>query len=77
MKWLKNAWTWLLKWRTHLFNFGAAVALMLPDILALIGSPEVKAVLPPHWQAWVALISLIGNSALRWRLASVKPKEPK
>lgn len=62
-------WDFLVRWRTWLTNVAGAVLLALPDLLYLLNSSELMAVLPPGYQKWLALALLILNIWMRPRPA--------
>lgn len=62
-------WDFLVRWRTWLTNVAGAVLLALPDVLFLLHSPELMAVLPPGYQKWLGLALLIVNIWMRPRPA--------
>lgn len=68
-------WDFLVRWRTWLTNVAGAVLLALPDLLYLLNSSELMAVLPPGYQKWLALALLIVNIWMRPRPA-VRAKDP-
>ena len=67
-------WDFLVRWRTWLMNVAGAVLLALPDVLFLLHSPELMAVLPPGYQKWFGLARRIGNIWIRPRPA-VRPND--
>lgn len=67
-------WTWLVRWRTWLANTFGAVLLVLPDLLSILHSTELMAVLPPGYQKWLALGLLLLNIWMRPRPAAIKDK---
>ena len=72
---LSRLWDFLVRWRTWLANVVGAVLLALPDLLALLNSSELMAVLPAGWQKWLALALLIINIWMRPRPA-VRAADP-
>lgn len=62
-------WDFLVRWRTWLMNVAGAVLLALPDLLYLLNSSELMAVLPVGYQKWLALALLIVNIWMRPRPA--------
>lgn len=68
-------WDFLVRWRTWLMNVAGAVLLALPDLLYLLNSSELMAVLPVGYQKWLALALLIVNIWMRPRPA-VRANDP-
>jgi len=68
-------WDFLICWRTWLANVAGAVLLALPDLLYLLNSSELMAVLPVGYQKWLALALLVLNIWMRPRPA-VRAADP-
>jgi hypothetical protein len=67
-------WNWLVRWRTYLANLVGSVLLLLPDLLSILHSTELMAVLPSGYQKWLALGLLLLNIWMRPRPAAIKGK---
>jgi hypothetical protein len=68
-------WDFLIRWRTWLVNLFGSILLALPDLLYLLQSTELMAVLPVGYQKWLALGLLVLNVWMRPRPAS-RPSDP-
>lgn len=68
-------WDFLIRWRTWLMNVFGAVLLALPDLLYLLNSSELMAVLPAGYQKWLALALVVLNIWMRPRPA-VRAADP-
>lgn len=56
-------------WRTIIFNAViaalAALDMLAPVLLNLMGMPEVQAIVPAAWRPWWVLVLALGNLWLR------------
>lgn len=69
MKWLSNAWEWIVKFRTWLVNgVGTFIVLIAP----ILGAPEIQAVIPKPYLPYVIAAVFLINIWMRPRPASVK-----
>lgn len=64
----------LIRFRTWLLGTLGIVAVLLPDLLPLVGelagSPQIVAVLPDGWRTWAGVIALLCTVWSRWRPAA-------
>jgi hypothetical protein len=64
----------LIRFRTWLLGAMGIFALLLPDLLPLIGelagSPQLVAALPEAWRTWAGVVALLCTVWSRWRPAA-------
>jgi ABC-type branched-subunit amino acid transport system permease subunit len=69
---MNRIWETLVRWRTWFVNAGAALLILLPELL---NAPEVMAVIPAEYRKYAFVAALILNIIMRPRPA-VMAKDP-
>lgn len=64
---LAKIWDFIVRWRTRLFNWIGAVAVLLPPIL---GAPEILAIIPQTYLPYAMAAVFLINYWMRPRVAT-------